>query len=120
MKFLKLAMMFLAITAMTVSFAFADGDAEKGKALFNDPRLAEGTSGKSCNSCHPDGKGLLNAPGKKRFKIMGKKIKSLEDAVNFWIKKGLRGKEMDLKSEEMSNLIAYIKSLKSDIHKEKQ
>ena len=73
---------------------------EKGKALFNDPKL--GTTGKSCNDCHPGGKGAEKAAGKK----------DLEDIVNGCITQGLKGKALDVKSEEMQSLILYLKSLK--------
>ncbi len=47
-----------ALMAVLLFFAIAygEGNAEKGKALFNDPRLGGGKAGVSCNSCHPDGK----------------------------------------------------------------
>ncbi len=75
---------------------------EKGKALFNDPKLGGGTAGVSCNSCHPDGKGLEKAAD----------MKSLEKQVNLCIKNALKGKGIDPKSAEMADLIAYLKSLK--------
>jgi len=97
---------------MVVSMAaFAAGDAAKGKILFNDPKFGGGTSGQSCNTCHPDGKGLETSGDKKEIKIMGK-MQSLEDAVNNCTVSAVKGKAVDAKSEDMANLIAYIKSLK--------
>ncbi len=72
---------------------------EKGKKIFNDPEL--GTTGKSCNSCHPDGKGLEQA-GSKR---------DLADIINGCITIPLKGKALDPKSVEMESLVLYIKSL---------
>ncbi|MBI5676295.1 MAG: hypothetical protein HZC48_10815 [Nitrospirae bacterium] len=84
----------------------------KGKALFNDPKLGGATSGKSCNTCHPDGKGVEMAADKKEFNIMGKKQNSLEEAVNFCIENAIKGKAIDPASNQMKDIVAYIKSLK--------
>jgi len=91
---------------------FASGDVEKGKALFNDAKLAGGTTGKSCNSCHPGGRGLEDVGEKTEWKQMGKTFKRLEDVVNYDIETALHGKPLDPKSEEMVNIISYIISLK--------
>ena len=82
--------------------AMAAGDAEKGKALFSDPKFGGGTAGVSCNSCHPDGKGMEKTGD----------MKGLEKQVNACIKGALKGKEIDPKSAEMADIVAYIKSLK--------
>lgn len=92
--------------------AVVAGDVAKGKALFNDPKLGGATSGKSCNTCHPDGKGVEMAADKKEFNIMGKKQNSLEEAVNFCIENAIKGKAIDPASNQMKDIVAYIKSLK--------
>lgn len=96
---------------LLAAFASAAGEAEKGKALFNDPKL--GTNGQTCNSCHPDGKGLekSGARGKKEWKNPAGKWLSLEDANNVCIMMAMKGKTIDPKGEEMRSLVAYIKSL---------
>jgi len=94
------------------SAALLSGNMEKGMDLFKDTKFAGATSGKSCNSCHPDGKGLEKASDKKEFNIMGKKQNSLEEAVNFCIENAIKGKAIDTKSEQMRDIVAYIKSLK--------
>jgi cytochrome c len=94
------------------SAALLSGDIEKGMTLFNDTKLAGATSGKSCNSCHPTGKGLEKAADKKEFNIMGKKQNGLEEAVNFCIEMSIKGKAIDTKSDQMKDIVAYIKSLK--------
>lgn len=106
MKVLKRALIsILSISiGLLFSFAFAAGDAAKGKVLFNDTRLGGGTAGISCNSCHPDGKGLEKAADKK----------DLPKVVNACIKNALKGKGIDPKSAEMADLITYIKSLKGE------
>lgn len=100
--------------------AFIAGDVAKGKALFNDTKFGGATSGKSCNSCHPNGKGLEKAGDKKEFNIMGKKQKSLEEAVNFCIEMAIKGKAIDTASNQMKDIVAYIKSLKGMMMEKKQ
>ncbi len=76
-----------------------EASVEKGKALFNDPKL--GTTGKSCNDCHPNGKGAEKAAPKK----------DIENIVNGCITHSIKGKALDSKSVEMQSLVLYIKSL---------
>jgi cytochrome c peroxidase len=102
------------ILAFTVSAALAAGSASLGKTLFNDPKFAGAMSGKSCNTCHPGGRGLEQAGSKKEFHIAGKAQKSLEEAVNACIVYAIDGKALDPKSDAMQNIVAYIKSLKSN------
>ena len=102
MKGLKIAMLSMVSLGLIFSLAMALGDMEKGKALFNDPKFGGGTAGVSCNSCHPDGKGLEKAADRK----------DLEKFVNTCIKNPLKGKGIDTKSGEMADIVAYIKSLK--------
>jgi len=113
MQFLKTVVVTSAFVALFCSFAFAAGSVEKGKALFDDPNFAGGTSGSSCKSCHPDGKGLEKSgtKGKKEWKNPGGTWLSLEDANNVCIMMALKGKTIDPKGEEMKDLVAYIKSL---------
>ncbi len=101
----------LLAVALIFTLAFA-GDATKGKALFNDPALAGGTAGKSCGTCHPNGKGLMNIADKKEFSFAGKKFKTIEEAINACIEKANKGKALDPQSDQMKDLVAYLKSLK--------
>lgn len=84
----------------------------KGKALFNEPSLGGSMNANSCNTCHSEGGGLTNAGDKKEFHIMGKRLDSIEQAVNVCIEMPLQGKALDPKGDDMANIIAYIKSLK--------
>jgi cytochrome c553 len=102
MKGLTIALSVMVFLSLMVALAVAAGDAEKGKALFNDPRLGGGTAGMSCNSCHQDGKGVEKAADRK----------DLEKMVNACIKNALKGKGIDSKSAEMADIVAYLKSLK--------
>ena len=93
------------LVVLTVSAVFAmqhEATAEKGKALFNDPKL--GTTGKSCNDCHKDGAGLEKSGEKK----------DLDKIVNNCIAMGLKGKALKPKSVEMQSLLLYLKVLGKD------
>ena len=93
-------MVFTAIFAAGIAFATENGaSGEKGKALFNDPEL--GTSEKTCNTCHENGKGL------ERSGARG----DLEETINGCIVNSLKGKALDSKSPEMRSLVLYIKGL---------
>jgi len=111
MKGLKIAMLSMIAVCLifSVSFAGKHLPEERGKSLFNDPKFAGGS--KSCNECHAGGKGLEKAADKKEFKIMGKTQKSLEEAVNICIEMANKGKAIDPKSDQMKDMVAYIKSL---------
>lgn len=113
MRLSRIILLSMVVALMIVPAAFAKKHLpeERGKTAFNDAKLGGGTAGKSCNSCHPDGKGLEMSGGKKDFKIMEKQQKSLEEAVNFCIENALKGKAIDPKSEQMKDIVAYIKSL---------
>lgn len=120
MKILKTLLMFLIASGFLFSVAFAgNGDAERGKALFNDPKAFGGST--SCSSCHPDGKGLekSGAEGKKEWKNPAGTFKSLEETINVCITMANKGKAIDTKSQEMKDLVAYIKSLGKEMKKGK-
>ncbi len=102
MKGLKITMVSVISVSLIFSLVIAAGDMEKGKALFKNPKFGGSTVGMSCNSCHPDGKGLEKAADRK----------DLEKFVNACIKNALKGKGIDPKSDEMADIVAYLKSLK--------
>jgi cytochrome c len=111
MKLMKMVSLSLAVIGLIASVVFAAGDLSKGKELFNDPKL--GTNGMSCNSCHPDGKGLEKAglPDRTEWKNPAGTWLNLEDANNVCIMMAMKGKTIEPKSQEMQDLTAYIKSL---------
>jgi len=112
---MKIILTLLAVTAMLclTPIAFADGDVKRGKALFSDPKLSGSSFGVSCNTCHPKGKGLEKARGseKKKSKSCVSEQKSLEEKINTCILMANKGQPIDLKSQEMKDLVAYIESL---------
>jgi len=111
MKYIKVTLMLLIALGSFLTLAFAASEAEKGKALFNDPNFAGGV--KACSSCHPDGQGLEKAADKREFHIMGQTQKSLVEAINFCIVNAIQGKAIDVNSDQMKEMVAYIESLKA-------
>ncbi len=101
MRSAKALFFILLVTLLGISSAFAvqEVSLELGKKLFNDPNL--GTGGKSCNTCHPDGKGLSKAGG----------MNDLPNIINGCITHNLKGKALDTNSVEMKSLVLYVKSL---------
>lgn len=95
--------------SFTVVLAAQQTLEDKGKEHFNNPVFAGGK--KSCNTCHPDGRGLEGAGAKTAFSIMGGEQGSLEDAVNVCIVNANKGTALDVNSMEMQELVVYIKSL---------
>ena len=106
---MKIVLLALAAVAMLLTSAYAAGDAARGKALFNDPKFAGGS--KACGECHPNGKGLEKAGAKKEFHVMDRTQKSLEEAVNACIVGANKGKPIDVTSQQMQDMVAYIRSL---------
>ena len=101
----------LVVLLMSVGLAFAAGSVDSGKALYNDPSLAGSTNSKSCNTCHPGGAGLEQAGTKEYSSLMGTRTRSLEDVVNICIERPLGGKALKKDSQQMQDIVAYIKSL---------
>jgi hypothetical protein len=102
MKGVKAVVLVLFAVLLGASMSVAvqhEASLEKGKALFNDPKL--GTTGKSCNDCHPNGKGAEKAAAKN----------DIERIVNACITHSIKGKALDVKSMEMQSIVLYIKSL---------
>lgn len=127
-----LALAVVLILVMGAGLALAQEETkkaiEKGKALFNDPKLGGGTTGLSCNSCHPAGKttgGEAEAMGMKipiptligaaatfpKFKMGAKKVITADMMNNMCIMTFLKGKPLALDSDEAVALSAYVHSL---------
>jgi cytochrome c len=111
MKLLKITVLCIIALGLIVSSAFAMKHLpeERGKTLFNDPKAFGGKT--ACSSCHPDGKGLEKAGAKKDWTTPAGKTKTLEEAINLCIVNANKGKALDVKSEQMKDMVAYIKSL---------
>jgi cytochrome c5 len=114
MRSMKLiAVIAVIILAASSAFAAHHTPEDRGRALFNDPAFGGGTSGRSCNTCHVDGKGLFGVAEKREWKNPGGMFKSLADTVNTCIVMALKGKALDVNSAQMKDLISYLKTLKA-------
>lgn len=113
MKHFKVALFFVLAVGLIVSYAFAAGNVEKGKAMFNDPKAFGAPGPTACSQCHPNGKGLEKAgeKGRKDWKNPAGVFLSLEDTINVCIFMANKGKAIDPRGAEMMDLVAYIKSL---------
>lgn len=108
-----IAVITVVMLAASSAFAMHHTPEDRGRALFNDPTLGGGTAGRSCNSCHPGGKGLFGVAEKREWKNPGGMFKSLAETVNTCIVMALKGKALDVDSNQMKDLISYLKSLKA-------
>jgi len=126
MKILKIIVLAMFVIGFITSLDFAgyagsmmdEGSVERGKALFDDPMAFGGST--SCSSCHPDGKGLEKSgmEGKTEWTNPVGTYKSLEEAINVCITQANKGKAIGVNSQEMKDLVAYIKSLGTAMNKE--
>ena len=84
-------------------------DSQNGKLLFASPGLGGGTSGKSCLTCHENGRDLSpETLTRKSYLIMGNPVATLAGVINFCIEVALRGEAIAEDGKEMSDLIAYL------------
>ena len=73
-------------------------DLPRGKLLFNDSTLGNGTNGKTCNTCHEGGPDLAtHIIHKENFEIIGVKVENTREAINLCIQVTLRGEGLDLR-----------------------
>ena len=102
--------MTLCTLAVTASLATAAGapSIERGKELFGSTNL--GTDGKSCSTCHSQGKGLVDAAGYDEVR--------LENIINQCIKKALKGAGFARDSAELKSLVMYVQTLANAAKKE--
>jgi hypothetical protein len=92
-------------------------DARNGKLLFESPDLGGGTSGKSCLTCHEDGRDLSpETLTRKNYLVMGNPVGSLAGVINFCIEVALRGEAIAEDGTEMNDLIAYLTLLAGNDH----
>jgi cytochrome c len=105
-----LVLLFLGFALTALTCPAAGADPERGRALFEDPALGGGTSGKTCLTCHEHGRDLSNAVQTGgHFTVMGIAMDGLEEVVNFCIEVTLRGEGLAPEGKDMADLIAYLK-----------
>ena len=96
----KYLLVALSLFLATTTFATEVPTTALGKQLFEADNL--GTNGKSCSSCHPQGKGLEE--------IAAYDDGMLKEMVNFCIRDAMKGKMMDLESTEIESFLLYLRS----------
>jgi hypothetical protein len=97
---MKKSGLMLLMPLLLSSLAWAAGPSmERGKELFNSTKL--GTNGKSCATCHRDGKKLERAATYADGE--------LGEIINQCIKNPLVGKGLDPSSIDMKSLIMFIR-----------
>jgi cytochrome c peroxidase len=74
-----------------------------GQTLFESPEL--GNRGKSCATCHPQGKGLA--------KIGDFNDVELKDIINACLRDALGAEMMSTDSQEMDALLAYVRKFQA-------
>ncbi|PLX87672.1 MAG: cytochrome C [Desulfuromonas sp.] len=77
---------------------------ELGKRLFESVQL--GSKGRSCESCHRQGKGL--------DKIGDFNEEELKDIINACIRDALGGKLLGVESQEMDSLYRYVRTFQQN------
>jgi cytochrome c len=98
---MKKSVLILLMPTLLASLAWAaEPSIERGKELFNSTKL--GSNGKSCATCHRDGKKLERAATYDE--------EELGEIINQCIKKPLDGKALELYSSDMKSLIMFVKS----------
>jgi cytochrome c len=103
---------------------------ENGKKLFNDKSL--GTSGMTCNSCHIDGgtkEGKMGdmvvpawdnlAAKYPKYFMMAKRVMTLDQVVQFCVVNPLKGKALAWDDQKLTDLTAYVASVKKVEKKQK-
>lgn len=117
---------------MTMQPDTLEASVKRGEKLFNDRKLGENATGKSCNGCHPNG-GTIGGAAEMVWKGMAMKVaiptlkgavvsfpkaigpmKVVEDVMgqnNMCIMTFLKGRPLDKNSQEAVDLNAYVTSL---------
>lgn len=105
---MKLSGLMLSVLLVAgTAYASDEATVAKGKELFAASSL--GISGKSCNTCHPGGKGM--------DKVATQDADDVSDTVNQCITKAMKGKALDPASADMKSMVLYIKSFAPATHK---
>lgn len=97
----------LLVILLTIGFSAAAIEAPSvglGKTLFESAEL--GSKGKSCSSCHPEGKGL--------DKVGDFNDTELKDIINACFRDALGAAMISTDSQEMDALLAYVRSFQKN------
>lgn len=87
------------------------GNAQNGQMLFRDDALGESSNDKSCRSCHKKERELAGSASKNYDRLFGYITRDVEDVINLCIVLPLKGKPYVKDSQEMADLLAYLRSI---------
>jgi len=100
MKHLSAWLVLLLVALPLGARATESPNAQLGRQLFESTQL--GSNGKSCSVCHPGGKGLEE--------ISAYDDPTLKEMINFCIRDALKGTMLDLQSQELEAMLAYLRT----------
>lgn len=99
----RMTMIIIWMLLLPVAVAIGSSDQEVGKKYFYDTSL--GTNGKSCATCHENGKGLENAGDYD--------VPTLREFVNFCIRDALKGKMLPADDPRLAEIEKYMRQFHS-------
>jgi cytochrome c len=103
---------FLFLTGLMV---FSACNKEPGETLFTDRDFASNKKNVSCSYCHSDGAKLNDTDVQTVFDINGKTYNSIETVINqVMITQFMQGEPIEENSQQMKDLIAYVKKLSKE------
>lgn len=83
---------------------------ERGEALYRDPKL--GKSGFTCAACHEQGALKNVADAYPQYDLKLRRLVSLEERIQLMIREKMEGEPLPSNSQQMFDLLAYLKSRK--------
>jgi len=95
----RMIMIIVWLLVLPISVAIGASDLDAGKKYFYDTSL--GTNGKSCASCHENGKGLEHAGDYD--------VPTLREFVNFCIRDALKGKMLPADDPRLAEIEKYMR-----------
>jgi len=95
----RMIMIIVCMLLFPISVAIGSSDPDTGEKYFYDTSL--GTNGKSCASCHADGKGLEEAGDYD--------MSALKEIINFCIRDALKGKMLPADDPKLAEIEKYIR-----------
>ena len=87
--------------------------ASNGKSLFGSTVISG--NGKTCDDCHPKGKGLESAGLKTEWEAFGATFDTIGGAVNACVKGAMKGPSLAEDSLEISSLALYVGAFKKPL-----
>lgn len=97
------------------SFFFSACNKDPGEEIFKDKEFANNQKSVSCSYCHSGGAKLNGVATQTVFEIDGETYHSIENVINqVMIKQFMKGDPIDKNSQQMKDLVAYIKKISKE------